>query len=126
MSIHRTSTLLKINAFSVILLTISNYIFISKGGYNGLAISNLIVIFITFIVFFIYISSKFYKVSFSIFYKPLLSALIMGAIIYILESLNLFLIIFVSMVVYSGGLLLTRTFNKEDYRLIRKIWLNVE
>lgn len=120
MSIHRTSTLLKINAFSVILLTISNYVFISNWSYNGLAVSNLIVVFITFIVYFAYTSIKFYKISFSIFYKPLLSVLIMGTIIYVLESLNLFLIIFVSMVVYSGCLLLTRTFTEEDYRLIRR------
>jgi O-antigen/teichoic acid export membrane protein len=120
MSIHRTSTLLKINVFSVILLTASNYIFISNWGYNGLAMSNLMVVFITFIVYFVHISNKFYKLSFSIFYKPLLSALMMGAIIYILESSNLFLIIFVSMIVYFGGLLLTKTFSEEDYRLIRK------
>lgn len=126
MSIDRTSTLLKINAFSVVLLTISNYVFIYNWGYNGLAMSNLIVVFITFIVFFVYISSKFYELSFSIFYKPLFSALMMGAIIYILESLNLFLIIFVSMVVYFGCLLLTRTFSEEDYRLIRKIWSSVK
>lgn len=119
MSIHRTGTLLKINAVSVVLLTISNYIFISNWSYTGLAVSNLIVVFITFIVLFVYISSKFYKISFDIFYKPLFPALIMGAVIYILESMNLFLIIFVSMVVYFGGLFLTRTFTKEDYRLIR-------
>lgn len=117
---HRTSTLLKIMAFSVILLTVSNYIFISNWGYNGLAVSNLIVIFITFIVYFAYTSIKLYKLSFSIFYKPLFPALMMGAVIFILESMNLFLIIFVSMIVYFGGLFLTRTFNKEDYRLIRK------
>ena len=59
MSIHRTNTLLKINAFSVVLLTISNYVFIYNWGYNGLAISNLIVVFITFIIYFVYISNKF-------------------------------------------------------------------
>ena len=120
MAIHRTGTSLKINAFSVVLLTISNYIFISNWGYKGLAMSNLIVMFITFIVSFIYISNKFCKISFSIFYKPLFPALMMGAVIYILESMNLFLIIFVSMVVYFVGLFLTRTFTDEDYRLIRK------
>jgi len=126
MSIHKVSVLLKINAFAIVLLTISNYLFISKWSYNGLAISNLIVIFITFIVFFIYISNKFCKLSFSIFYKPFISVIIMGFAIYFLNSMNLFLIIFVSGIIYFGCLLLTRTFTEEDYRLIRRVWSNVK
>jgi len=126
MSTHKVGVLLKINVFAVVLLTISNYMFISKWGYNGLALSNLIVIFITFIVFFVYISNKFCKLSFNIFYKPFISVIIMGFAIYFLNSMNLFLIIFVSMVVYFGCLLLTRTFTEEDFRLIRKIWSNVK
>ena len=67
MSVHKTNTLLKINTFSVILLTISNYVFIYNWGYNGLAMSNLIVVFITFLISFVYVSRKFYKLPFSIF-----------------------------------------------------------
>ena len=126
MSIHKSSILLKINIFSVVLLTISNYVFISNWSYNGLAISNLIVVFITFMIFFVYISTKFYKLRFNIFYKPFISVIIMGAAIYFLISLNLFLIIFISIVLYSGCLLLTKTLSKEDYRLIKKIWSNVK
>ena len=120
MSIHKVDVLLKINAFAVVLLTISNYVFISKWSYNGLALSNLVVIFIIFIVFFTYISGKFYKLSFSIFYKPFISVMIMGTVIYFLISLNLFLIIIASAIIYFGCLLLTKTLNEEDYRLIKQ------
>jgi len=126
MSIHKLSVLLKINAFTVVLLTISNYLFISKWNYNGLALSNLIVIFITFIIFLSYISKKFYKLPFNIFYKPLIAVVIMSIIIYILKSFNLFFIIFISAIIYFGCLLLTKTFTKEDYKLFRKIWSNVK
>ena len=120
MSIHKIGILLKINTFAVVLLTMSNYIFISKWSYNGLAMSNLIVIFVTFIVFFMYISSKFYKLSFSIFYKPLIAVMMMSIVIYFLHSMNLFLIIPTSAMIYFGCLLLTKTFSREDYRLIRE------
>jgi len=120
MSIHKVGILLKINAFAVVLLTISNYIFISKWSYNGLALSNLIVIFITFIVFFSYVSGKFYKLPFGIFYKPLIAVTIMGSAIHFFKSINLFLIIFVSGIIYFVCLLIARTFSREDYRLIKK------
>jgi len=126
MSIHKVGVLLKINAFAVVLLTISNHVFISKWSYNGLAMSNLIVIFIIFIIFFTYISGKFYKLSFSIFYKPFISVIIMGFTIYFLNSMNLFLIIFVSGIIYFGCLLITKTFSEEDCRLVKRIWSNVK
>jgi len=126
MSIHKVGVLLKTNIFAVVLLTISNYVFISKWSYNGLALSNLVVIFIIFIIFFAYISGKFYKLSFSIFYKPFISVMIMGFAIYFLNSMKLFLIIFVSGIIYFGCLLMTKTFTEEDYRLIKKIWSNVK
>ncbi|MFH1642418.1 MAG: flippase [Nanoarchaeota archaeon] len=123
-SMHRLSTLLKINICSVIFLTASNYFFIYRWGYNGLAVSNLLVIFLTFIVYLAYISKKIYKLPINIFYKPIIAVITMSIVIYLLNSMNLFLIILASVFVYFGCLLLIRNFSEEDYRLIKRVWSN--
>jgi O-antigen/teichoic acid export membrane protein len=51
--------------------------------------------------------------------KPLASALLMGAVLYVLRDINLFLSLIIGAAVYALLLLLFRTFDREDVSLIK-------
>ena len=56
-----------------------------------------------------------------IFFKPVISVLVMGLAVYLFRNINLFLVILTGVIVYSGMVLLLKVFSKEDIKMFREV-----
>ena len=128
-AVDKQSKMLYINGACVIFKIITSAIFIPIYGIRAAAITSVIAEF--FILLLTFAAAHKY-VDFTVSYKNLLkiifSSLTMGAAIYLLQPLtykflqnwNIMLLIPLSMALYGGMLLLTKTIDKEALRLLKK------
>ena len=116
-----------INLYGNLLLMISNIclnlLLIPKLGFIGASIASVLSSMILFIFQYHYISKYLFKVNiFHQFKKPIMASTLMGVFILIFREINLFLIIFISIIIYFLGLLALKTFTQRDISLLRKLW----
>lgn len=128
-AVNKQSKILYINAACVIFNIVTNLIFIPHYGFRGAAVTS--VLSEMFILIATYFTARKY-LKFSINFKNLgkiiLSALIMGTVITLLQPItykyiqnwNVLLLIPVGIFVYFAMLLVTKTVNKETLQLLRK------
>jgi len=101
-----------------------NFMLIPKIGYVGAAWSTFITEIFLFIIYYWYVSKNLYFYNFSsILAKPFIAALVMFLIIRFV-NFGLVLTIMFSAVAYFITILFLKTFDKEDYRIIKKIFQN--
>lgn len=99
-----------------------NLILIPKMGYTGAAIATFITEIFLFILYYWYISKFLYAYNFlPILIKPLIAAAFMVAFIKYAE-ISLILLIPLSAIVYFAVIFLLKTFEKDDYGILRKIF----
>jgi O-antigen/teichoic acid export membrane protein len=102
-----------------------NLILIPLYSYNGAAIASVITC--VFLVIFYYYSIKreFFHVALrKIVIPPVVSCLIMGAVMYLIKDINLFGIIALGAVVYLVCLTLFKGINEDDIRILKRIFSN--
>ena len=100
----------------------ANLVLIPKMGYAGAAIANFITEIFLFILYYWYVSKFLYAYNFlPILIKPIIASAIMVAFIKY-ANLGLGFSILLSSLVYFGMIILLKTFEKDDYGVINKIF----
>lgn len=105
---------------------VANLILIPKMGYVGAAIGSLITEVFLFVLYYWYVSKLFYTYNFlNILAKPLIASTVM---LIFIKSTNfgLILTLLISATVYLITIFLLRTFDKDDYKIINKIFKRFE
>jgi O-antigen/teichoic acid export membrane protein len=106
---------------SAILNVLLNFVMIPVLGYIGAAIATVITKSIMFLVNFYFASRNVRTIPFyRILAKPLLGAFIMGIFIHSFSYLNLWVVIFLSCVIYFISLIIIKTFSEEDLDIAKK------
>ncbi len=109
---------LKFIAVSFGLNLVLNLIFIPNYGFVAGAATSVFSEALLFLLLFKSLLIKFTKFDFiTIFVKPILATICMAFFIYFFSFLNLFILIFLSALIYFFSLFLLKTFSKEDYDL---------
>jgi O-antigen/teichoic acid export membrane protein len=120
-SINKQRDAMKIVFFAMIFNIIMNLILIPLYGFIAAACVTVLTELFTFTFYARNMSRYSFKIHLSrILPKPIIASLTMGIFI-ILVNLNLFLEIFISIIIYFGVLLLLKTFKDEDFDLIRQL-----
>jgi O-antigen/teichoic acid export membrane protein len=123
-SINKQRDTMKIMFFAMIFNIILNLIFIPMYGYKASAGITVLTELFTFTFYSRNMSRYDYKIDLKkILPKPLIASLIMGLFIY-LTQFNLFIEIFIAILIYFGALFLLKTFKEEDFDLIKKLKTN--
>lgn len=110
-------------AICAIVNVVFNFILIPMWSYNGAAIATVATNIVLFGVSFYFVSKHLHVVLpvHKILLKPLMCGLIMGAFAYYFINVNIFLLIPLAAAVYLVALLASKTFNKEDWYIIKKV-----
>ena len=104
--------------FNIIL----NFFLIPGLGHIGAAISTVITQFVMLILSYVYISRCLAKIDLvGLSVKPVVSALVMGLVVYSLREVNIALVVSAGAVVYGLSLLLLKTFTKDDRIIVDRI-----
>ena len=119
-SINKQNLMLKITFVVMILNIILNLIFIPLYSYVGTSIISVITCVVESAICFYYLSSYIDIQVANLFLKPILASIIMSIYLYFV-NLNLFLSIITATILYFGLLILFKTFNQEDYNIIKKL-----
>ena len=74
------------------------------------------------------ITSKYFKPLnlVQIIFKPLIASVAMGLVVYYLLNLNLFILIFLGVIIYSGSMILFKAITQEDKELINRVFVKKE
>ena len=121
-SINKQSIYTKVVFLCMVLNVVLNLILIPKWSYNGAGIATVITEFIAFILLFRYINDFFTNpFSISTIIKPTICGIIMAIFIFYSYNLNIFILIFLSAIIYFTSLILIGSFSKQDYLLMRAI-----
>lgn len=121
-SINRQDLILKILSVCMLLNILINLILIPKYSYVGASVATVIAELLSFILCYHFLSKFVYKIQIHKFViKPLVASMIMGTFILYTVGINLFLLIFISIVVYFGLLILLKTFSNEDLNLLKQL-----
>ena len=121
-SIDKQFLALKINFLCMLLNIVANLILIPKYSFIGASVATVITSLLSLILCFKVISKFICRIAiYRYITKPVIASITMGLFILFLPKMNLFFIIFVSIVVYFGVLILLRIFSKEDYNLFKEI-----
>src|SRR3989338_11306241 len=108
--------------FNVVL----NLILIPKMGFEGAAWATFFTEIFLFILYYWYVSKSLHSFNFiPILIKPLIATAVMVTFI-IYANLRLLLIIPLAALVYSAVILMLRTFEKEDYRIFKKMFIKAD
>lgn len=120
-SINQQKLLLKIVFICMITNIILNFILIPQFSYLGASIVTVVTEFLSFILCFHYLTKFICKIKIqSLVIKPIIGSIIMALFI-LYTDLNLFLQIFISIIIYFTILTILKTFSKEDLNLIKHI-----
>ncbi|MFH1478200.1 MAG: flippase [Candidatus Omnitrophota bacterium] len=127
LAIDRQKTV-AIVTFSGMLLNIGlNYILISKFSYVGASVATLITYLFLFVVFFNIISKDVGRVGLlKIIKKPVLTAIFMALLIFLLKDADLFILIAISAFSYFFILYLVKEVKKSDFDLIKRFFKGPE
>ncbi|MCZ3367516.1 MULTISPECIES: flippase [Methanobacterium] len=125
-SINKQNLLFKIILICLILNILFNLILIPFYGYLGSSVVNVLTEFIFFSICFRYISKYLHKVPLLIIFRILLSGIAMLILIYLLNSLNIFIALLGSIIAYIISLFYLRIFSKEELKTIIVTEINGE
>lgn len=101
---------------------ILNAIMIPFLSYIGASIATVLSEVFLYFVFIYFINKDSEKLEFhKNFLKPILASLLMGGFVFYFRNVNLFLLIFLAIIVYFGVLVLLRTFNHEDMNILNQV-----
>jgi len=108
-----------------------NLIFIPEWGlnlsYKGASITTVICEVIGFILFYTFLSKKLVSLHLpKLIFKPLIACAAMAIFIFFSKTLNLFLIIFLSALLYSGVLYIIGSFDSMDIKIWQEAFKKVE
>jgi O-antigen/teichoic acid export membrane protein len=119
-SVNKQNLMLKIT-FVVMILNIGlNLIFIPLYSYVGTSIISVVTCVVESVICFYYLSNYINIHMANLFLKPIVASIIMSIYMYFV-NLNLFLSIITATILYFGLLILFKTFNEEDYNIIKKL-----
>jgi len=108
-----------VNMLTNIALTI---LMVPKYGFIGAAIAGVCASFIFLCCQYSFVSKHLFKVKFAhILLKPVLAAIVMGIIVFLLRDINLFITISVAAAVYIPCLFLFKAFTAEDIHLLNNL-----
>ncbi len=98
-----------------------NFVLIPMLSYNGAAIATVMTKAIVFGANFYFVSKYLQILSLhKLLVKPLISVSVMGAFVYYFDDFNIFLLIFIAILIYSVSLLILRAFSEEDIDIIKR------
>ncbi len=128
-AVNKQAKILYINAACVVFNIVTNLIFIPQYGFRAAAVTSVLSEMLILIA--TYITAKKYlkfSISFKNLFKIILSALIMGAVITVLQPIsykfvqnwNVLLLVPIGMLVYFSMLLITKTIDQNMLALIRR------
>lgn len=121
-SINRQDLILKILSICMLLNIVINLILIPKYSYVGASVATVIAELLSFILCYHFLSKFVYKISIHKFIaKPLMASIIMGIFILFYNSLNLFVLIIFSILVYFFILIFTSTFKKDEIDMFKQV-----
>ncbi|MBN1781755.1 flippase [bacterium] len=116
---HNQNVDLRINIISMVLIYILGYGFISLYGGMGAGIAVLAAVTIFMAQQLVFIMRHLFKIDFwRLTNRILLSALVMGAAVYVLRGINVFINIGTGVIVYFGMLSVLRVFSFSDVRYL--------
>ena len=120
-SINKQHETIKATFICLLFSTIGNYILINLFGGIGAAMITVLNE-VSMVIFYMYIMHRYgYQVPIShIIAKPLIASVIMGVVIYYL-NLELFISIFVGIIVYFTCILLLKTFDEDDWGILKQL-----
>jgi len=109
---------------------ILNLILIPKYSYIGAAVATLITDFAVFVIIFVWSLKIGYgipnKQLIEIISKVISASLLMGVFIEYFRDQNLFILVFTTIIIYFGLILLIKCFDKDDIRLFKKLFSKKE
>ena len=116
----------KLNLFSTglcaIVNVLLNFILIPIISYTGASIATLLTSVVLFIISFYHLSRHLHTIPIhKIIIKPVISSLLMGVFVYYFIHLNIFLLVFMAILIYISTLMILKTFSKEDVRIFKQI-----
>lgn len=121
-SINRQNIVLKINFLCMIFNVAINLLLIPRFSLIGASITTVITSSLALILFYKFLSKNLYKIlDYKYIIKPVIASIIMGSFIFFFAEINIFFIVFTSILIYLGSLLLLKTFSKEDFALFMKV-----
>lgn len=120
-SINKQHETVKATFVCLLFSTIGNFVLINLFGGVGAAMITVINE-VSMVIFYMYIMHKYgYKVPLQkILVKPFIASLVMGAVIYYL-NLNLFVSVFVGIIVYFVVIFAIKTFNDDDLAILEEL-----
>lgn len=121
-SINRQNERMLSQGSTAVFNVLANLILIPRMGYVGAAVATFITEIFLFILYYWYVSKFLYVYNFvPILIKPIIASLIMVVFIKYTNFGLIFSIIF-SAIVYFAAILLLRTFERDDYKIISRIF----
>lgn len=120
-SINKQHETLKATFLCLIFSTVGNYVLI--GLFSGIGAAMITILNeVSMVVFYIYIMHHAgYKVPVKdVVIKPLLASIVMGIVVYFLD-LDLFISVFVGIIVYVVMIFILRVFNTDDYNILKQL-----
>jgi O-antigen/teichoic acid export membrane protein len=124
-SINKQNLLTRIFFITMISNIILNLVLIPGYSYVGAALATVLTEMASFILCYYFLSKLIYRVPLSsIFLKPALSSAIMLLFDIYFLYMNLYILIFASMIVYAISFILMGGVSKDDYALFREIFIS--
>ena len=120
-SINKQHETIKATFLCLILSTVGNYIFINL--FSGIGAAMITVLNeVSMVVFYMYIMHRAgYEVPLkNILIKPFIASIVMGVVIYMLK-LDLFMSVFIGIVVYFITIVLIKTFDDDDINILKQL-----
>lgn len=122
LAINREKTNTLISLIGAMLNIILNFIFIPVAGPIGAAIATVITEFIYFAGGYFVLSKENYKLDiFGITIKPLFAILVMGSFVFYFSQIALYLLIPISILIYSLILYITKYISDDDLKLVKQV-----
>jgi len=126
-SIDKQNQMAIFAAVTALANVILNLLLIPSLSYVGAAVATIASETVLLIFYVYFISKHFYKLSFSkIIFKPLLATSIMGIFVYFCRFINLFLLIFLSIILYFLILYFVKGFAKEDVNYLKQLFMKTK
>jgi len=121
-SINRQDLTLKSISLCMSLNVVMNLILIPRYSYIGASIATIVTELLSFILGYYFLSKLIYKIPiYKYIVKPIMASAVMGLFILSFAKTNIFLLIFISILIYFGMLVLLKTFSKKDFNLFKQI-----
>lgn len=121
-SINKQSLLLKVFFISMFSNIVLNLLLIPGYSYVGSSVATIFTQIVSFIICYHFLSTLVCRINLSgIFLKPILASIIMALFDFHFLYLNLFILVFASVIVYFSSFILIGGFSKEDYALFKEI-----